>query len=79
MPYCRSIKTKLSEVTQHYLFNCLSLVMNRLTPLDPCLSSDTLSNGLQYSNYEYGGNTASYGFRQWDEEEKWRNASTFVG
>ena len=43
------------------------------------MSTDNLPDGLQNAKYGYSGFAKSHGFRQWDEEEKLRNASSFAG
>ena len=70
----------ISYVTAELIFNCFSLFINRLTPLvDLGLSTDNLPDGLQHLNCGYPGYTTYYSLWQRDEDEKWRNVSSFVG
>ena len=72
MPCCWGIETKLAELTNATFFNCF-------TCNEKNYAINNLPDGLQNAKYGYSGFAKSHGFRQWDEEEKLRNASSFVG
>ena len=79
MPRCQGTETTLAGFLLS-LFNCLSYVTNRLISLVawPSLSVDIPPDYLQNSNCGYSGCKMSYGFWQGDEDEKWKNISSFV-